>query len=461
MLRRIVYRSAGLTLGFALLAMTLTGCFQPVGAALEPTLVRLVAAVPQTDAATSTPDITQTALADVYLTSVAETVVAAAPSVTLTETATSTETPSVPSETPTETATPTETQTPTITLTPRPALPTPLPSFTPVPPSPTLSIPIIATETPFQVAVLPSFTPVPPTATWTETATNTAVPPSLTPVPPSTTPIPPSETPLPPMQASTPTFPPLFIPTLSPEQAAALTSVQGNVEPPSGETPVVVAQAPTVDTQATLFAQATQIIAIVTQTAAANATATSVAQGTPIFPVGQTPLPPVGQTPFIPAFTALPGTATFPPGTPGLPGSGAAGPIDAGCRYTVVPGDRLLRIALRFNTGPSAIARANGILNQDLLQPGQVLIIPNCGLEPTLPPAQPPVGVTQTLPPNVTVIVVTATGVPGGTRVHVVQEGENLWRIARRYGVTVTSIAQVNGITNINLVYIGQQLVIP
>ena len=42
-----------------------------------------------------------------------------------------------------------------------------------------------------------------------------------------------------------------------------------------------------------------------------------------------------------------------------------------------------------------------------------------------------------------------------------VQEGENLWRIARRYGVTVTSIAQVNGITNINLVYIGQRLVIP
>ena len=86
MMRRIVYRSAGLTFGFALLAMTLTGCFQPVGAALEPTLVKLVAAVPQTEASTPTPDITQTALADFYLTSVAETMVALTPSETPSET---------------------------------------------------------------------------------------------------------------------------------------------------------------------------------------------------------------------------------------------------------------------------------------------------------------------------------------------------------------------------------------
>lgn len=447
MMRRIVYRTAGLTLGFALLAMTLTGCFQPVGAALEPTAIKLVAAVPQVDVATPTPDITQTALADLYLTSVAETLTAAAPS----------ETPAPPSETPTETTTPTDTVEPSITPTPRPDLPTALPSFTPVPPTPTLFVPVVPTETPFQVAVLPSSTntALPPTVAPSQTP----VPPTATPLPPTATLVPPSDTPLPPAQISSPTLPPLFIPTLSPEEAAAF-GIQANVAPPvNTEAPAVVAQAPTVDTQATLFAQATQIIAIVTQTAAANATATSVAQGTPIIPGGPTPIVP-GFTPLAPIFTPLPGTATFPPGTPGLPGSGAAGPIDAGCRYTVVTGDRLLRIALRFNTGPSAIARANGIINQDLLQPGQVLIIPNCGLQP-LPPTLPPVGVTQTLPPNVTVIVVTATVEPGGTRVHVVQEGENLWRIARRYGVTVTSIAQVNGIANINLVYIGQQLVIP
>lgn len=448
MMRRIVYRIAGLSLGFALLAMTLTGCFQPVGAALEPTAIKLVAAVPQVDVATPTPDITQTALAGLYLTSVAETLTAAAPS----------ETPAPPSKTPTETATPTDTVEPSITPTPRPDLPTALPSFTPVPPTATLSIPAIATETPFQLAALPSSTntALPPTAAPSETR----VPPTETPLPPSETPAPPSDTPLPPAQAGSPTLPPLFIPTLSPEQLAAL-GIQAGVEPPlSAETPAAIAQAPTIDTQSTLFAQATQIIAIITETAAANATATSVAQGTPIIPGGPTPAIPGGFTPQAPIFTPLPGTATFPPGTPGLPGSGAAGPIDAGCRYTVVTGDRLLRIALRFNTGPSAIARANGIINQDLLQPGQVLIIPNCGLEPTLP-TQPPVGVTQTLPPNVTVIVVTATFEPGGTRVHVVQEGENLWRIARRYGVSVTSLAQVNGIPNINLVYIGQRLVIP
>jgi LysM repeat protein len=49
--------------------------------------------------------------------------------------------------------------------------------------------------------------------------------------------------------------------------------------------------------------------------------------------------------------------------------------------------------------------------------------------------------------------------VPGA--VHVVQWGENLASIAYRYGTTVEALAQANGLTDPNLVYIGQQLVVP
>jgi LysM repeat protein len=45
-----------------------------------------------------------------------------------------------------------------------------------------------------------------------------------------------------------------------------------------------------------------------------------------------------------------------------------------------------------------------------------------------------------------------------GRRTHVVQAGENLFRIALRYGIPLERMVALNGITNINLVYVGQVL---
>jgi uncharacterized protein YraI len=50
---------------------------------------------------------------------------------------------------------------------------------------------------------------------------------------------------------------------------------------------------------------------------------------------------------------------------------------------------------------------------------------------------------------------------PPGYRVHVVQPGENLFRIALRYGVNMYDIARLNGIINLGLIYVGQTLRIP
>jgi LysM repeat protein len=43
---------------------------------------------------------------------------------------------------------------------------------------------------------------------------------------------------------------------------------------------------------------------------------------------------------------------------------------------------------------------------------------------------------------------------------HKVQRGENLFRIALRYGTTVEAIAHANGIANPSLIYVGQTLVV-
>ena len=73
-----------------------------------------------------------------------------------------------------------------------------------------------------------------------------------------------------------------------------------------------------------------------------------------------------------------------------------------------------------------------------------------------VPPTATPVPATQ-VP---TTVAPTATPLPTGQVVHVVQRGENLFRIALRYGTTVQAIASANRIANPARIYVGQELVI-
>jgi LysM repeat protein len=99
--------------------------------------------------------------------------------------------------------------------------------------------------------------------------------------------------------------------------------------------------------------------------------------------------------------------------------------------HVVQRGENLFRIALRYGTTVQAIANRNGIVNPALIGTGQRLIIPAGG--GSTPPA----------------------------RIHTVQRGENLYRIALRYGTTPWAIAVANGLSNIHYIYVGQQLRIP
>ncbi len=49
----------------------------------------------------------------------------------------------------------------------------------------------------------------------------------------------------------------------------------------------------------------------------------------------------------------------------------------------------------------------------------------------------------------------------GGQTTYVVQSGDTLARIAQRFNTTAAAIAQANGLTNIDLIYVGQVLIIP
>lgn len=120
-------------------------------------------------------------------------------------------------------------------------------------------------------------------------------------------------------------------------------------------------------------------------------------------------------------------------------------------QHTVQPGENLFRIAQQYGVTVQAIAAANNLSDPNNLRVGQVLIIPRAAITPTATAAAPQASLTPAPTPLPTTTA----------RTHLVKDGENLYTIAARYGVTVVSLAELNGITNYNLVRIGQVLQIP
>lgn len=93
--------------------------------------------------------------------------------------------------------------------------------------------------------------------------------------------------------------------------------------------------------------------------------------------------------------------------------------------YTVVPGDTLYAIAARYRTTVAELAALNGIVNPNLIYPGQVLQIP-------------------------------VFSEPVST--YTVRSGDTLSSIASRFGTSVGELASINNLSNPNLIYPGQVL---
>ena len=101
-------------------------------------------------------------------------------------------------------------------------------------------------------------------------------------------------------------------------------------------------------------------------------------------------------------------------------------------------GETLFSIARRYGISVEAIVAINGIADATRIHVGQRLTIPGVEAAPS---------------------VVETAAVAGGT--HVVQPGENLFRIALRFGTTAQALAELNGIYNVDHVAAGQELIIP
>ncbi|WP_267201686.1 LysM peptidoglycan-binding domain-containing protein [Limosilactobacillus kribbianus] len=95
--------------------------------------------------------------------------------------------------------------------------------------------------------------------------------------------------------------------------------------------------------------------------------------------------------------------------------------------YTVQYGDTLSGIAAKYRTTYQNLAALNGIGNPNLIRVGQVLKV---------------------------------VGQPNAQNTYYVQNGNTLSGIAAKFGTTVSSLGNLNHIANPNVIYVGQKIVI-
>ena len=105
--------------------------------------------------------------------------------------------------------------------------------------------------------------------------------------------------------------------------------------------------------------------------------------------------------------------------------------------YKVVAGDTLGSIATKFGVSVARIQAANAMGTSTVIRVGQTLKIPTAA---TSSPA-----------------VTTSPAI----KTYTVKSGDTLWGIASKLGVSATALAQINGITNANLIKVGQVLKVP
>ena len=167
---------------------------------------------------------------------------------------------------------------------------------------------------------------------------------------------------------------------------------------------------------------------------------------------------------------------------------------DSPTTHTVAWGETLYSIARTYGVTPQAIAKSNGIRDDEWVYAGARLKIPIGTVAPASMPATSSTGyyvvragdtlfsiasrfktsidtiaAANNLPPNGLIYVGWSLKIPSATKpqiapsstVHIVQPGEYLLSIALRYGTTPQAIVYANDLPNDWLIFAGQRLSIP
>ena len=107
--------------------------------------------------------------------------------------------------------------------------------------------------------------------------------------------------------------------------------------------------------------------------------------------------------------------------------------------HVVHSGDSLAAIAKAYSVSLTELAQNNGIANPNIIFVGQRLVIPGTAAALERAAADP-------------------HALPGGSGYYTVQRGDALAQIAKDHGMGLKDILRLNGLTNANLIWVGQQL---
>jgi LysM repeat protein len=137
-------------------------------------------------------------------------------------------------------------------------------------------------------------------------------------------------------------------------------------------------------------------------------------------------------------------------------------PTTAPIYHIVEAGQTLTSIADQYGTSLNEISEWNNITNPNHILLGQRLIVKYAAAPDSAAVAGPTI---VDSPPAEASTESTSAGDPPPLletySIHIVQDGERLASIARDYGISWTTIARANSITNPNTIYAGQELKIP
>jgi len=120
--------------------------------------------------------------------------------------------------------------------------------------------------------------------------------------------------------------------------------------------------------------------------------------------------------------------------------------------HIVKAGESLSRIAELYGMTAEALASLNGITNPNSLYVGQVLQLSSVAVAITPTP--------EVVLDSGLISLVSPTSTENRV-IHTVVRGDTVYRIAQRYGTTMTAIQQANGLADGAIIFAGQQLVIP
>lgn len=152
------------------------------------------------------------------------------------------------------------------------------------------------------------------------------------------------------------------------------------------------------------------------------------------------------------------GNASYGDVTGSVPRSAGSGnwTWEGGTAVTLGPGETLETLARRHGVPASAIAQANGLASGAKVYPGQRLVIPKYSGGPA--PATPALAAARQ-PAEPPLITGSARG--SGQFVHVINPGETLMSLSRKYNKTLSEIARANNLPINHKTRIGERIVIP